>query len=159
MVIFLSVLLGANCLLQTESSQRVRRFALMITANSIIPSVIYSSVKMLMCVFISHTSHLKPLLLIPSLKLSCISRGAVRGGKVRTILRPDDGRGPPREKVISTEGNARALHFSPAPTGLRSGQFSHHSSDAGRASGFSLCLYLDIHQLVMKKIAALVETT
>ncbi len=29
---------------------------------------------------------------------SLTNRGAVRGGKVRTILRPDDGRGPPREK-------------------------------------------------------------
>ncbi len=36
--------------------------------------------------------------------------------------------------MISTEGNARALHFSPAPTGLRSGQFSRHSTDVCRAS-------------------------
>ncbi len=62
--------------------------------------------------------------------------------------------GAPRGRnVISTEGNARALHFSPTPTGLRSGR---HNSD------FSASPYvyiLDIHQLVMKKIAALVETT
>ncbi len=73
------------------------------------------------------------------------------------------GGGPRGRNVISTEGNARALHFSPAPTGLRSGQFSRHSSDAGRASGLFLAspyvYILVIHQLVMKKIAALVETT
>ncbi len=58
--------------------------------------------------------------------------------------------------MISTEGNARALHFSPTWTGLRSGQFSRHNSD------FSASPYvyiLEILQLVMKKIAALVETT
>ncbi len=43
------------------------------------------------------------------------------------------GGGPRGRNVISTEGNARALHFSPAPTGLRSGQFSRHSSDVCRA--------------------------
>ncbi len=49
------------------------------------------------------------------------------------------GGGPRGGNVISTEGNARALHFSPAPMGpdfftplgLRSGQFSRHSSDTG----------------------------
>ncbi len=74
--------------------------------------------------------------LIQFLHMSTALRGAVRGGGVRTILRALDGRGPP---------DARALHFSPTPTRLRSGQFSHHNSD--------------IHQLVMNKIAALVETT
>ncbi len=44
------------------------------------------------------------------------------GGGVRTILRAHDGRGPPRGRnVISTEENARVLHFS--PTGLRSANF------------------------------------
>ncbi len=62
--------------------------------------------------------------------LSVVNRGAVKGGKVRTILRAHDGEGAPRGRnVISTEGNARALHFSPTPTGLRSGQFSRHNSD------------------------------
>ncbi len=28
----------------------------------------------------------------------CVCRGAVKGGKVRTILRAHDGRGPPEEK-------------------------------------------------------------
>ncbi len=56
------------------------------------------------------------------------------------------GGGPRGRNVISTEGNARALHFSPAPTGLRSGQFSRHSEKArkpglGPVLGFSLCLY------------------
>ncbi len=58
--------------------------------------------------------------------------------------------------MISTEGNARALHFSPTPNGLRSGQFSRHNSDF-YASPY--VYILDIHQLVKKKIAALVETT
>ncbi len=44
------------------------------------------------------------------------SRGAVKGGKVRTILRAHDGRGPPEgENVISTEGNARSPAFQPDP--------------------------------------------
>ncbi len=51
------------------------------------------------------------------------------------------GGGPRGRNVISTEGNARALHFSPAPTGLRSGQFSRHSSGLGPVLGISLCLY------------------
>ncbi len=79
--------------------------------------------------------------------------------------------GPRGGNVISTEGKARALHFSPAPTGpevftplgLPSGKFSRHSSDVGWASGlFYVSPYfyiLDIHQLVMKKIATLLETT
>ncbi len=66
------------------------------------------------------------------------------------------GGGPRGRNVISTEGNARALHFSPTPTGLRSGQFSRHNSDCW-ASPY--VFILDIHQLVMKKIDALVETT
>ncbi len=69
------------------------------------------------------------------------------------------GGGPRGRNVISTEGNARALHFSPAPTGLRSGQFSHHSSDAGLFWASPYFYILDIHQLVLKKIAALVEST
>ncbi len=65
--------------------------------------------------------------------------------------------------------SARALHlglgarFFLRLLGRNLGQFSHHSSNAGRASGLfyaSPYFYiLDIHQLVMKKIAALVETT
>ncbi len=57
------------------------------------------------------------------------------------------GGGPRGRNVISTEGNARALHFSPTSTGLRSGQFSRHNSD------FSASPYvyiLEILQLVMK---------
>ncbi len=66
------------------------------------------------------------------------------------------GGGPRGRNVISTEGNARALHFNPTPTGLRSGQFSRHNSDF---KAYPYVYILDIHQLVMKNIAALVETT
>ncbi len=72
--------------------------------------------------------------------------------------------------MISTEGNARALHFSPAPTGpdfftpLWPGfdRANFHviiQTRAGPQACFRLLYILDIHQLVMKKIAALVETT
>lgn len=49
-------------------------------------------------------------------------RGAVRGvgvgGWVRTILRARQWGGAPRVRnVISTKGNTKALHFSPAPDG------------------------------------------
>ncbi len=49
------------------------------------------------------------------------------------------GGGPRGRNVISTEGNARALHFSPAPTGLHRTNF--HRPGLGPVLGFSLCLY------------------
>ncbi len=52
--------------------------------------------------------------------------------------------------MISTEGNARALHFSRPRPGFDRANF-HVIIQTFRL--------LDIHQLVMKKIAALVETT
>ncbi len=45
-----------------------------------------------------------------------VNRGAVTGGGLDDSNWPDDGGGG--GNVISTEGNARALHFSPAPAGL-----------------------------------------
>ncbi len=62
-------------------------------------------------------------------------RGAVRGGEVRTILRARRWEGAPEGETWFLPRGTRALHFSPALTGLRSGQYSRHSSDAGRASG------------------------
>ncbi len=78
-----------------------------------------------------------PMARIPNQVLYTVCQGRRKGEKKlgRFLTIPDDGRGPRGRNVISTEGNARALHFSPAPTGLRLGQFSCHSTDVCRASG------------------------
>ncbi len=61
-------------------------------------------------------------------------RGAVTGGKVRTILRARRWEGAPEEKRDFYRGGKLEPCIS-AWTGLRSGQFSRHNSDAGRDSG------------------------
>ncbi len=77
------------------------------------------------------------------------------------------GGGPRGGNMISTEGTARALHFSLAltgpdfftPVGLGFDRANFHiivQTQPGLGSYFYI---LDIHQLVMKKIATLVETT
>ncbi len=79
------------------------------------------------------------------------SRGAVKGGKVRTILRAHDGRGPP-------EGETWFL-----PRGTLEPCISARPRPGFNRANFHVIIQtfrlLDIHQLVMKKIAALVETT
>ncbi len=80
-----------------------------------------------------------------------IYRGAVKGGKVRTILRAHDGRGPP-------EGETWFL-----PRGTLEPCISARPRPGFDRANFHVIIQtfrlLDIHQLVMKKIAALVETT
>ncbi len=70
--------------------------------------------------------------------------------------------------MISTKGNAKALHFSPdffTPLGPDFDRANFHVIVQTRArprACFMASPYfyiLDIHQLVMKRIAALVETT
>ncbi len=79
------------------------------------------------------------------------TRGAVKGGKVRTILRAHDGRGPP-------EGETWFL-----PRGTLEPCISARPRPGFDRANFHVIIQtfrlLDIHQLVMKKIAALVETT
>ncbi len=80
-----------------------------------------------------------------------LDRGAVKGGKVRTILRAHDGRGPP-------EGETWFL-----PRGTLEPCISARPRPGFDRANFHVIIQtfrlLDIHQLVMKKIAALVETT
>ncbi len=88
---------------------------------------------------------------IESFKLLLNDRGAVNGGKVRTILRAHDGRGPPEgETWFLLRGTLEPCISARPRPGFDRANF-HVIIQTFRL--------LDIHQLVMKKIAALVETT